>query len=121
MQMRDQACICGCITRYTHGASHYGHAAVLQGILCYKENGQHIHEDADLFFFCLSNDKIDQSPGDYADGDAFRDAISQGHCDDAQESGDGVCHILKINLCHRAHHIKSHNNQGWGNGETGDA
>ena len=58
-----------------------------QDVLQDKENGQHIHEGADLLLLGLAGDHIDDGPGDDADGDALRDAVGSGIARMARKAG----------------------------------
>ena len=44
-----------------------------------ENDGQHIHQGADLLLFGLASDQVDDGPGDDADGNALRDAVCSGH------------------------------------------
>ena len=62
-----------------------------EDVLQDEQHGQHVHERADLLLLGLAGDDVDEGPGDDADGDALRDAVSSGHCQNGQEGGDAHC------------------------------
>lgn len=48
-------------------------------------------------------------------------AMSKRHGNNAEEGGNCIAHILKINFCNSAHHIESHNDQCRRNGKGRNA
>ena len=69
-----------------------------QDVLQDEENGQHIHEGADLLLLGLAGDHIDDGRGDDADGDALRDAVGSGHSQDGQEGGNALAGVGEVDL-----------------------
>ena len=85
-----------------------------------EQNGQHIHQGADLLLLGLAGDDIQQGPGDDTDGDALRDAVCSGHCQDGQECGDALSRIVELDLQGRTHHVEANDDQGRSGRKAGD-
>ena len=61
-----------------------------------KEHGKNVHNGGNILPFLAS--KIDYNVRNDAERDTFRDAVKEGHGDDAEISGDGSCIIVSSQL-----------------------
>ena len=85
-----------------------------------EQNGQHIHQGADLLLLGLAGDDIQQGPGDDTNGDALRDAVCSGHCQDGQERRNALSRIVELDLQGRTHHVEANDDQGRSGRKAGD-
>ena len=83
-----------------------------------EEQRQDVHHGADLF--CPAGDGVDGHIGDNSHGDAFGDAVKERHGSDADEGGDALTGILKVDVADRAHHVEAYDDEGRGRGEGRD-
>ena len=52
----------------------------------------------------LATHQVDKHITDYAQHDAFRDAVSRRHEEDANECGDGFGIVVEVNVLYRTEH-----------------
>ena len=97
-----------------------GKAVLQQHVFQDEQHGQHIHQGADLLLAGLAGDKVQDGPGDDADGNALRDAVGSGHGQDGQEGGDALAGIGEVDLQGGTHHVEAHDHQSGCGGEGGD-
>ena len=76
-----------------------------------KQRGEHIHHGVD--FFSPTASQIQHHVRDHAEGDPFRNAVKQGHGQNAKIRGDRrrIVFACELDLGNRAEHQESHNNQ----------
>ena len=91
-----------------------------EDVLQDEQHGQHIHERADLLLLGFAGDDVDEGPGDDADGDALRDAVSSGHCQNGQEGGDALAGVVEVDLDGGTHHVEAHDDQSRSRCKAGD-
>ena len=83
-----------------------------------EQGSQNVHHRMNLFE--LAANHLDEGVADAAKGNAFRNAVSEGHHGDGQECGDGDFHIVPVHILHAAHHHHAHDDQHRGSGCAGD-
>ena len=76
-----------------------------------KENRKDIHNGRDLLPFLAS--EVDYNIRDYAERDTFRDAVEEGHCDDAEICGNRCCVIVfgELQVCDVAEHEEANDDE----------
>ena len=63
-----------------------------ENILQNEEDAENVHNGGD--FFPLLASEVDNDVGNNAERDTFRNAVEEGHCDDAEVSGNCCCIIF---------------------------
>ena len=89
-----------------------------ENVLQDEQNSQNIHQRRNLL--ALAGDQVQDHVGNDAQGDAFGDAVEQGHCQNGQVSRNGLGElvIVKLQLGNAAEHQEADHDQS-GSGSEG--